>query len=168
MKELLKVNQESEENEVPSEEQVCSMIARTDEEYEMFMKMDEERQREEEKNAKEMNVPILPRLITRDELPEWLLAPTERKDALVFNEKEYGRGRRRNEFDYSDILDYLGDDDENGEENNNEQRDDDDDDDDDSSDKSPKGKPQNKRKKNKNTPSPSKRRRSKRFEEEDD
>jgi SWI/SNF-related matrix-associated actin-dependent regulator of chromatin subfamily A protein 2/4 len=56
-----------EENEVPDDETVNQMIARTENEFEMFQKMDTERLREEERAG------MKSRLVEEDELPEWLV-----------------------------------------------------------------------------------------------
>lgn len=52
-----------EEDEAPDDETVNQMIARGEDEFEIFQKLDTERRVTEEK----------PRLMAEDELPEWML-----------------------------------------------------------------------------------------------
>uniref|UniRef100_UPI0035901964 transcription activator BRG1 isoform X2 n=1 Tax=Myxine glutinosa TaxID=7769 RepID=UPI0035901964 len=92
-----------EEDEVPDDETVNQMIARSEEEFEKFMRMDLDRRREEARNPKRK-----PRLMEQDELPRWILkddAEVERLTCEEEEEKLFGRGsRQRKEVDYSDSL----------------------------------------------------------------
>ncbi|XP_066997034.2 ATP-dependent helicase brm isoform X2 [Anabrus simplex] len=91
---------DEEENEVPDDETVNQMIARSEAEFEIFQKMDNVR-REEEK---------IPRLMGEDELPNWLVKDNEEAvkwtgDGEEEEERYYGRGsRQRKEVDYTDSL----------------------------------------------------------------
>uniref|UniRef100_A0A4W3GQL3 SWI/SNF related BAF chromatin remodeling complex subunit ATPase 4a n=1 Tax=Callorhinchus milii TaxID=7868 RepID=A0A4W3GQL3_CALMI len=95
--------QDEEEDEVPDDETVNQMIARSEEEFELFMRMDLDRRREEARNPKRK-----PRLMEEDELPNWILkddAEVERLTCEEEEEKMFGRGsRQRKEVDYSDSL----------------------------------------------------------------
>uniref|UniRef100_A0A8C4QRL6 SWI/SNF related BAF chromatin remodeling complex subunit ATPase 2 n=1 Tax=Eptatretus burgeri TaxID=7764 RepID=A0A8C4QRL6_EPTBU len=95
--------QDEEEDEVPDDETVNQMIARSEEEFEKFMRMDLDRRREEARNPKRK-----PRLMEQDELPRWILkddAEVERLTCEEEEEKLFGRGsRQRKEVDYSDSL----------------------------------------------------------------
>lgn len=92
-----------EEDEVPDDETVNQMIARHEEEFELFMRMDLDRRREEARNPKRK-----PRLMEEDELPSWIIkddAEVERLTCEEEEEKMFGRGSRsRKEVDYSDSL----------------------------------------------------------------
>uniref|UniRef100_A0A2M4B8P2 Putative chromodomain-helicase dna-binding protein n=1 Tax=Anopheles marajoara TaxID=58244 RepID=A0A2M4B8P2_9DIPT len=89
---------EEEENEVPDDEMINLMIARSDEELELFKKMDAERRAEE----------VKPRLLDEAELPEWLSKDDEEVDRWDYEEESssiLGRGsRQRKEVDYTDSL----------------------------------------------------------------
>ncbi|KAG5853893.1 hypothetical protein ANANG_G00031650 [Anguilla anguilla] len=92
-----------EEDEVPDDETVNQMIARSEEEFDHFMRMDLDRRREEARNPKRK-----PRLMEEDELPSWIIkddAEVERLTCEEEEEKMFGRGsRQRKEVDYSDSL----------------------------------------------------------------
>ncbi|KFB41670.1 AGAP010462-PA-like protein [Anopheles sinensis] len=88
---------EEEENEVPDDEMINLMIARTDDELELFKKMDTERKAEE----------VKPRLLDEAELPDWLVKEDEEVDRWDYEEETsiLGRGsRQRKEVDYTDSL----------------------------------------------------------------
>ncbi|KAG5832086.1 hypothetical protein ANANG_G00287380 [Anguilla anguilla] len=95
--------QDEEEDEVPDDETVNQMIARSEEEFDHFMRMDLDRRREEARNPKRR-----PRLMEEDELPGWIMkddAEVERLTCEEEEEKMFGRGsRQRKEVDYSDSL----------------------------------------------------------------
>ncbi|CAL1277234.1 unnamed protein product [Larinioides sclopetarius] len=92
-----------EENEVPDDETINQMIARTEDEFQLFQKMDIDRSREETRNPNHK-----PRLMEEDELPTWLIkddADVERLTNEEEKDKKFGRGnRQRKEVDYSDPL----------------------------------------------------------------
>ena len=89
--------------EVPDDETVNQMIARTEEEYELFQRMDLERRRLEsrEQNRK-------PRLMEETELPGWLLKDDTQLEKMRAEAEEkdlFAKGARvRKEVDYSDSL----------------------------------------------------------------
>ena len=89
--------------EVPDDETVNQMIARTEEEYELFQRMDLERRRLEsrEQNRK-------PRLMEESELPAWLLKDDSQLEKMRAEAEEkdlFAKGARvRKEVDYSDSL----------------------------------------------------------------
>eukprot|EP00096_Caligus_rogercresseyi_P008161 TRINITY_DN2655_c1_g3_i1.p1 TRINITY_DN2655_c1_g3~~TRINITY_DN2655_c1_g3_i1.p1 ORF type:complete len:1292 (-),score=611.11 TRINITY_DN2655_c1_g3_i1:163-4038(-) len=90
---------EEEENEAPEDEVVNQMIARTEDEFELFQQMDVERREIEGGRS---------RLIGEDELPPFLLSMEEEGDEEeedVGPEEELGRGNRaRKETNYDDQL----------------------------------------------------------------
>ncbi|XP_072137849.1 probable global transcription activator SNF2L2 isoform X3 [Mobula birostris] len=92
-----------EEDEVPDDETLNQMIARNEEEFELFMRMDLERRREDARNPKRK-----PRLMEEDDLPSWIVkddAEVERLTCEEEEEKMFGRGSRmRRDVDYSDAL----------------------------------------------------------------
>merc|ERR1712106_745214 len=100
---------DDEENEVPDDDVVNQMISRSEEEFELFQKMDIERKREEE----ELGDLSKPRLIAMSELPEFLLQSQEDLEAMDVDEAaeqakieaERGRGNRvRKEVTYQEQL----------------------------------------------------------------
>uniref|UniRef100_A0A8C4V318 SWI/SNF related, matrix associated, actin dependent regulator of chromatin, subfamily a, member 2 n=1 Tax=Falco tinnunculus TaxID=100819 RepID=A0A8C4V318_FALTI len=94
---------EEEEDEVPDDETLNQMIARREEEFDLFMRMDMDRRREDARNPKRK-----PRLMEEDELPSWIIkddAEVERLTCEEEEEKIFGRGsRQRRDVDYSDAL----------------------------------------------------------------
>jgi len=98
-------DQDEEENEVPDDEVVNQMIARSEAEFETFQKMDLERRREEAK----LGANRQSRLVEESELPEWLVKDEDEVERWAFEEEEQeqllGRGsRQRKEVDYTDSL----------------------------------------------------------------
>ncbi|KAG5841116.1 hypothetical protein ANANG_G00196180 [Anguilla anguilla] len=95
--------QNEEEDEVPDDETLNQMIARNEDEFELFMRMDMDRRREDARNPKRR-----PRLMEEDELPSWIIkddAEVERLTCEEEEEKIFGRGsRHRRDVDYSDAL----------------------------------------------------------------
>ncbi|XP_043204672.1 transcription activator BRG1-like isoform X1 [Amphibalanus amphitrite] len=95
---------EEEENEVPDEETVNQMIARNEEELQIYQQLDLERRREEAK----LGTARKPRLIEESELPDWLVRDEAELDELTAEEDKedlFGRGSRaRKTVDYSDQL----------------------------------------------------------------
>lgn len=90
---------EEEENEVPDDEMINLMISRSEDELELFKRMDIER-KERELNGKA-------RLITEAELPDWLVKEDDEVDRFDYGEEDsiQGRGaRQRKEVDYTDSL----------------------------------------------------------------
>ncbi|XP_026994083.1 probable global transcription activator SNF2L2 isoform X1 [Tachysurus fulvidraco] len=92
-----------EEDEVPDDETLNQMIARNEDEFELFMRMDLDRRREDARNPKRK-----PRLMEEDELPSWIIkddAEVERLTCEEEKEKMFPRGsRHRRDVDYSDTL----------------------------------------------------------------
>lgn len=97
-------DQDEDENEVPDDETINQMIARSEEEFEIYQRMDIERRREESQNGSK------PRLMDEDELPSWMLKDEHEVERLTFEEEAeklfgLGRGsRNRKDVDYSDAL----------------------------------------------------------------
>lgn len=90
---------EEEENEVPDDEVVNLMISRSEEELELFKKMDIERKEQDGTRS---------RLIIEEELPDWLMKEDDEVcDPFECEEDDtiLGRGsRQRKEVDYTDSL----------------------------------------------------------------
>ncbi|RWS25890.1 transcription activator BRG1-like isoform X4 [Leptotrombidium deliense] len=97
------VDEDEDENEVPDDEAINQWIARSEEEFQLFQRMDIDRRREEARNLKRK-----PRLMEEDELPPWLLKDDAEVERLTNEEEEdklFGRGsRQRKEIDYSDSM----------------------------------------------------------------
>lgn len=94
--------QNEEEDEVPDDETLNQMIARSEDEFELFMRMDLDRRREDARNPKRK-----PRLMEEDELPSWILKDDAEVERLTCEDEEkiFGRGsRHRRDVDYSDAL----------------------------------------------------------------
>lgn len=95
---------EEEENEVPDDETINQMIARSEDEFELFQKMDLERRRVEAK----LGPARKSRLLEESELPDWLVKEDDEVERWNYDEPEeslLGRGtRQRKEVDYSDSL----------------------------------------------------------------
>lgn len=87
------------ENEIPDNETINQMIARNEDEFELFQKEDIKRRQEMEDDQ---------RLIGEKELPNWLTMGEEEVDKITKEEAEekiFGRGsRQRNKIDYSDAM----------------------------------------------------------------
>jgi SWI/SNF-related matrix-associated actin-dependent regulator of chromatin subfamily A protein 2/4 len=81
------------------------MLARTEEEFELYQSMDIDRRRDEAAKGFGQRKP---RLMEDDELPQWLLKDEYEVERLTYEEEEdkmFGRGsRQRKEVDYSDQL----------------------------------------------------------------
>ncbi|CAH1967289.1 unnamed protein product [Acanthoscelides obtectus] len=96
-------SEDEEENEVPDDETVNQMVARNEDEFQLFQKMDTERKVEEEKLGPNKRN----RLIQESELPDWLIKHDDEVDAWGLDESDalLGRGtRQRKEVDYADSL----------------------------------------------------------------
>merc|ERR1719341_265742 len=96
---------EDEENEVPDDEVVNQMIARSEEESELFERMDMERRREEA----DLGAARKPRLIEESELPEFLIKDDEEiermEEEAKAEEVDLGRGnRQRKDVAYQEQL----------------------------------------------------------------
>ena len=100
---------EDEENEVPDDEVVNQMIARSEEEFELFQRMDMERRRAEA----DLGAARKPRLIEETELPDFLIQDPEeieqeeREEEVreAQRQEEMGRGNRsRKEVTYQEQL----------------------------------------------------------------
>ncbi|KAK5932038.1 hypothetical protein CgunFtcFv8_003774 [Champsocephalus gunnari] len=100
---LLTEEQNEEEDEIPDDETLNQMIARNEDEFELFMRIDMDRRREDARNPKRK-----PRLMEEDELPSWIIRDEAEVDRLTYEEEEekmFGRGSRcRRDVDYSDTL----------------------------------------------------------------
>ncbi|XP_075261666.1 SWI/SNF-related matrix-associated actin-dependent regulator of chromatin subfamily A member 2-like isoform X3 [Convolutriloba macropyga] len=96
-------NDDEEDDEAPDDETLNQMLARTEEEFEMFTRIDLDRRRLEARNPKRKA-----RLIEEHELPPWLIkdeAEVERITTADDMEKVFGKGnRQRKEVDYADRL----------------------------------------------------------------
>lgn len=95
---------DEEENEVPDDETVNQMIARSEGEFETFQKLDLERRREEAKPGPNRKS----RLLEEAELPDWLVKDDDEVERWTYDDDEdrfLGRGsRQRKEVDYTDSL----------------------------------------------------------------
>merc|ERR1712019_59823 len=101
-----KDDDEDEENEVPDDETVNQMISRSEEEFELFQRMDIERRRSEAEAGAERK----PRLIEESELPEFLLAKIDEEDdeeeaeRVQQEELDMGRKRSRKDITYHEQM----------------------------------------------------------------
>ncbi|KAK9289075.1 hypothetical protein L1049_017546 [Liquidambar formosana] len=87
---------------VPSEREINRLAARSDEEFWLFEKMDEERRREEN---------YRPRLMEEHEVPDWAYSSHDDKEAKAkgfeYNSSNLTGKRRRKEVVYADTLSDL-------------------------------------------------------------
>jgi len=103
---LLHEDKEEEKvNQVPNNQELNRMLARTDQEFEIFEKMDTERDQREIDDwiAAGNTGPHPPRLMTEEELPEWLTEDVVAQMERVNAANQYGRGHRaRSGVKYAD------------------------------------------------------------------
>lgn len=96
--------EEEEENEVPDDETVNQMLARSEAEFEIYQRMDIERRREEARQGTARK----PRLMEDTELPDWMSKDEDEVERLTTEEEEerfFGRGnRQRKDVDYGDTM----------------------------------------------------------------
>lgn len=96
--------EDEEENEVPDDETVNQMLARSEGEFELYQRMDIERRREEARQGSARK----PRLMEETELPEWMSKDEEEVERLTCEEEEervFGRGNRlKKDVDYGESL----------------------------------------------------------------
>merc|ERR1712020_4280 len=99
---ILRADEEEEENETPDDETINQMIARSEDEFQLFQKMDVDRRRAEASAGSERKA----RLIEESELPAFLLKDDESMDEEEEEKPEdLGRGNRsRKETNYDDQL----------------------------------------------------------------
>lgn len=104
--ELIKQSSTEENMPVPSDEELNDMIARTEEEFELFQQMDREYEKEMEDRYKALGKPVPSRLVSKEELPQWLFEATENdvkhgtmaQDGAAadgMSDLRLGRGKRR-------------------------------------------------------------------------
>ncbi|XP_013396616.1 transcription activator BRG1 isoform X1 [Lingula anatina] len=93
--------EEEDEDEVPDDETINQMLARTEDEFDIYQRMDLERRRAESREIKRK-----PRLYEEEELPSWLVKDEKELERLAYEDEEeklFGRGsRQRKEVDYSE------------------------------------------------------------------
>ncbi|KAK1117792.1 hypothetical protein K0M31_015728 [Melipona bicolor] len=95
--------EDEEENEVPDDEMVNQMIARSEGEFEIFQKLDLERKQEEAK----LGLNRKSRLLDETELPDWLVKNDDEVENWTYEKNEdrfLARSSRRKEVDYTDSL----------------------------------------------------------------
>eukprot|EP01080_Neovahlkampfia_damariscottae_P009826 gene9826-2148_t len=90
------------EAEIPNDEQLNKIIARGDEEENLFNKMDKERENYEIEYWKKLKLPRQGRLMTEDELPEWLKNMDENLE--IEEDKPLGKGFRTKKSLNYDLL----------------------------------------------------------------
>jgi len=98
-------DEDEEENEVPDDDVINQMISRSEEESELFERMDMERRREEA----DLGAARKPRLIEESELPEFLIKDDEEiermEEEAKAEEVDLGRGnRQRKDVAYQEQL----------------------------------------------------------------
>ncbi|KAL7054116.1 hypothetical protein AAHC03_026521 [Spirometra sp. Aus1] len=101
---LLEQDEEADEdeNEAPDDETINQMLARTEEEFDLYQQMDAERRFTESQQPKRES-----RLMERDELPDWIIRDEEEIERSLSLEEDsalFGAKRQRKEVDYSDAL----------------------------------------------------------------
>jgi SWI/SNF-related matrix-associated actin-dependent regulator of chromatin subfamily A protein 2/4 len=106
---LLKSNEDEEENtdDVSSNKSINKMISRSEEEYKLFQTMDKDAQMIEKQHEERTGQPPIPRLMTEEELPDWVKidVKAQREAKAMVLEESYGRGRRkRGTVNYNDNM----------------------------------------------------------------
>uniref|UniRef100_A0A0X3P6Q3 Putative global transcription activator SNF2L2 n=1 Tax=Schistocephalus solidus TaxID=70667 RepID=A0A0X3P6Q3_SCHSO len=101
---LLEQDEEADEdeNEAPDDETINQMLARTEDEFDLYQQMDAERRFTESQQPKRES-----RLMERDELPDWIIRDEEEVERSLSLEEDnalFGVKRQRKEVDYSDAL----------------------------------------------------------------
>jgi SWI/SNF-related matrix-associated actin-dependent regulator of chromatin subfamily A protein 2/4 len=98
-------DEQGEENEVPDDETLNQMLARNEDEFELYQRMDAERQLREVSDPQAQKQS---RLMTENELPAYLLKDEKEVEQLAFEEEEerlFAQGvRQRRDVKYTDIL----------------------------------------------------------------
>jgi ATP-dependent helicase STH1/SNF2 len=112
--------QGDEEDEIPNDEQINEMIARSDEEFNIFQNMDLERYEKENKEDRlkeiikkghiDTSKHINYRLLQEHEVPDWVIVKTEKEQEMILEEGKRMRAKQRvnynldslNEFDEND------------------------------------------------------------------
>lgn len=98
LEEIMRRGTSSLGTDVPSEREINRLAARSDEEFWLFEKMDEERRQKENYRS---------RLMEEHELPDWVYSPMNKDDkAKDFNSGVTGK-RKRKEVVYADTLSDL-------------------------------------------------------------
>ncbi|GFN80130.1 transcription activator brg1 [Plakobranchus ocellatus] len=96
-------DEDEEEDEFPDDETINQMLARNEEEFEAYQRMDVDRRRNEVREGNRK-----PRLMEQSELPSWIIKDDQEVERLTAEDDEdklFGRGNRaRKEVDYSDSL----------------------------------------------------------------
>eukprot|EP01114_Cavostelium_apophysatum_P002760 TRINITY_DN1244_c0_g1_i1.p1 TRINITY_DN1244_c0_g1~~TRINITY_DN1244_c0_g1_i1.p1 ORF type:complete len:1348 (-),score=431.50 TRINITY_DN1244_c0_g1_i1:91-4134(-) len=88
---------------VASDDQINSLIARTDDEYTMFQEMDKERAKQERDEYRRLGIAPPPRLMQESELPAYMRVDV--KQLRTDSNDNYGRGmRERSEVFYDDNM----------------------------------------------------------------
>ncbi|XP_062509331.1 probable global transcription activator SNF2L2 [Corticium candelabrum] len=92
-----------EENEVPDNETLNQMLARNEDEFELYQKMDADRE-----EAADQSTDKVSRLVTEAELPAYLLKDDKEVERIAFEEEEerlFAQGvRQRRDVKYTDLL----------------------------------------------------------------
>lgn len=96
LEEIMRRGTRSLGTDVPSEREINRLAARSDEEFWLFEKMDEERRQKENYRS---------RLMEEHELPDWVYSPLNKDDkAKGFNSGSVTGKRKRKEVVYADTL----------------------------------------------------------------
>jgi SNF2 family DNA or RNA helicase len=93
LKLIMDGNDSAFEAEIPTDEQLNKIIARGEEEEKLFHQMDKEREKFEKEYWKKLKLPVPERLMSEEELPEWLKNMDEILEQEE-TEKQYGKGHR--------------------------------------------------------------------------
>lgn len=111
LEELMKKNNaadnDSEEEEIPNDEEINHMLARGDHEFELFSKWDEERYQADKPlypNTQDLNY----RLMKYDSVPDWVKqAPEPKKVITELGKRRRHKNKNINNYDHLDDEDYF-------------------------------------------------------------
>ncbi|KAJ1423774.1 SNF2-related, N-terminal domain [Sesbania bispinosa] len=98
LEEIMRRGTRSLGNDVPSEREINRLAARSDEEFWLFEKMDEERRQKENYRS---------RLMEEHELPDWVYSPLNKDDKVKDSNGSVTGKRKRKEVVYADTLSDL-------------------------------------------------------------
>jgi len=110
LEEIIKKNQtndDSEEEEIPKDEEINHMLARGDEEFQLFNELDKQRYERDKKlypSVKENNY----RLMKYDQVPDWVkIAPEPKKVITELGKRRRHKNKSFNNYDHLDDEDYF-------------------------------------------------------------
>jgi ATP-dependent helicase STH1/SNF2 len=115
-------DEQSDEDEIPNDEQINEMISRNEDEFIIFQQMDKERYAKEDKDNKveeivrkngfDMNTTkhFNYRLLQEYEVPEWVIVKTEKEQEMILEEGKRMRAKQRVNYNLDNLDEFEADD----------------------------------------------------------